>query len=67
MNLHELKKGEVIMVKMEDGKDRGFIFDHLDGMYSYSTDVYGNVIHLSRFTPLKKWEKGDAWIIDETS
>jgi hypothetical protein len=25
-------------------------FDHIDGMYSYCTDIFGNVIHLAAWT-----------------
>lgn len=40
--------------------DRVFIFDHLDGMYSYSynKDNREEVIHLGTFTPLVKFKDG---------
>jgi len=27
-------------------------FDHLDGMYSYCTNMFGDVCHLAAFTPV---------------
>lgn len=61
IELHELKKGDTILTyvhrgdsKVKDGGKEVLTFDHLDGMYSYCTLPDGNVMHLSRSTPLRK-------------
>lgn len=54
--LHEIPKGSTIKTTLNSGKETTVTFHHLDGMYSYCTLNDGdpdNVIHLSRFTPLK--------------
>ena len=58
MKLYDLRKGDKISV---DGDL--VTFDHLDGMYSYCTLENGDVVHLSRFTPIKKIN--DIYEIDE--
>lgn len=62
IELQDLKKGDKIKepVYNETGKIGTWIrFDHCDGLYSFcvledAKPGVANVIHLSRFTPLKK-------------
>lgn len=49
IRLYELHKGDIIKIDNEE-----FIFEHLDGMYSYCTDKVGNVVNISAYTPLVK-------------
>ncbi len=53
MKLYDIPKNSKIMCECSDGSTY-IIFDHLDGMYSYSTTEKGGLIHLSGATPLKK-------------
>lgn len=64
MKLHEIKKGSKLKLETDKGWEI-FIFDHLDGMYSYcySKVSKDKVIHLSASTPLKKEE--DYYLIEE--
>jgi hypothetical protein len=63
--LHEIPLRSKIYDLEPDGDKEGVvILDHLDGMYSYCY-VQGEpdkILHLYRFTPLKK--KGDGFVID---
>lgn len=34
----------------EDPSDEEFLFDHVDGMYSFCTDKHNNIIHFAAFT-----------------
>ena len=42
----KLNKGDKIYADLDDGSDY-LVFDHLDGMYSYSETQKGGVIHLN--------------------
>lgn len=58
MKLYEIEKGSKIYADCSDGS-RYFVFDHLDGMYSYCIpEVSDTPIHLSASTPLKKFKDG---------
>lgn len=53
MKLYEISKKNVL-VKYTDGKDsKPFLFHHLDGMYSYCTDLHGNVFHPAAWTDVE--------------
>ena len=62
MKLHEIPKQSKIFCEVSDGS-KYVIFDHLDGMYSYCKSEKGDILHLSRFTPLIEVEGG--YKIDE--
>jgi hypothetical protein len=47
MKLYEVPKNTYIKIV---GIDEYYYFDHVDGMYSYCTDIDGNIIHLSAST-----------------
>jgi len=63
MKLYELAKRDVLVklvgktnipplsLGLEEGEV--FLFHHLDGMYSYSTDKYGNVLHPAAWTDVE--------------
>lgn len=63
IKLHEIKKGSKIRLETEDKGMETFIFDHIDGMYSYcySESDKKRIIHLSVSTPLIK--KGNYYLI----
>lgn len=68
MKLYELPKGESIIVRAaDDGREIAVTFHHIDGAYSYCTDVHGNVYHLSASTPLKPYSKGTGWEIAQSN
>lgn len=54
--LYQLKRGDKIWAHTSRVKNKTEVvtFDHTDGMYSYNTLPDGEVVHLSRFTPLTK-------------
>jgi hypothetical protein len=54
--LYQLKRGDKIWAHTSRVKNKTeeVTFDHTDGMYSYNTLPDGEVVHLSRFTPLTK-------------
>ena len=53
MKLYEIPMGSKINCKLSDGSSY-FIFDHIDGMYSFCISENGNVLHLSASTDLEK-------------
>ncbi len=57
MKLYEIEKESKIYEECSDGSDH-FIFNHLDGMYSYCTTEKGGVVHLAGATPLVKYKDG---------
>jgi hypothetical protein len=57
MKLYEISRGSKIYNKCSDGS-KWFIFDHIDGMYSYCVTEKGGVVHLSAVAPLKKFKDG---------
>lgn len=57
ITLQDIEKDSKIYCKISDGSSY-IIFHHCDGMYSYCTTELGGVIHLGRFTNLKKFKKG---------
>jgi len=57
LELKDIPKESKIFCEVSDGST--FVtFNHLDGMYSYCTTEKGDIVHLSRFTPLEKVEGG---------
>jgi len=38
-----------------------YFFDHLDGMYSYCTDKYGNIVHLAAYIDVIVVDKPENW------
>lgn len=64
IELHQIPRGSRIKVALNSGRECFIQFLHLDGLYSYCVLEDGdpdNVVHLSRFTPLKKVE--DYYVI----
>lgn len=57
MKLYDIPKQSKIYEECSDGS-KHFIFDHLDGMYSYCITEKGGIVHLARFTPLEKYKDG---------
>ena len=57
MKLYEVPRDTWVMLNEEDGDYHIFKFHHIDGMYSYCTDQYGNVCHY------KAWS--DVTILDD--
>ena len=57
MELWEIPRGSKIYEECSDGS-KYIEFGHTDGMYSYSLTEKGAVVHLSRFTPLERFEDG---------
>jgi len=49
MKLYEVPNDTKIVVPIK-GVDYELMFYHIDGMYSYCTDIEGNVVHLSAWT-----------------
>ena len=57
MELRELQKGDKFRIVGDKRKDV-FIFDHLDGMYSYNVrEKDGKVAHFKQWAPVEKIEK----------
>jgi len=57
MKLYDIPRGSKIYEKCSDGSD-WFIFDHLDGAYSFCKTEEGAIVHLSAAAPLKKYKDG---------
>jgi hypothetical protein len=57
LKLYDIPEKSKIYEKVLDGSSY-FIFDHLDGMYSYCISEKGAVIHLSASAPLRKYKDG---------
>lgn len=46
MKLYECPRGSIVRPKLDIGfEDDHFIFDHIDGMYSYCKTMHGEVFH----------------------
>ena len=62
--LYELRKGDKFVVIDDEIKvpvaravidlTSEYLFGHIDGMYSYSKDLSGNVVHFAAWTNVKK-------------
>lgn len=61
MKLQDIELPAKVYCEVSDGSTY-IIVDHLDGMYSYCTTEKGDIIHLSRSTPLKK--RGEDYEIE---
>ena len=57
MKLYEIPKQSKIYEEVSDGSEY-FVFDHLDGMYSYCVSEKGEVVHLGASTELVEHEDG---------
>ena len=57
VKLYDLPKGTKIYEELSDGSTY-FIFDHIDGMYSYNKTEKGGIIHIKAFAELVKHEDG---------
>lgn len=57
MRLYSIPEKSKIYAEVSDGSTY-FIFDHLDGMYSYCVTEKGNIVHLYRGTQLEKFKDG---------
>jgi len=51
MKLMDLKKRDKVYTTISDGST-WFIFQHIDGLYSYCTTEKGHVVHPSWATPI---------------
>jgi len=66
MKLYELPRGSLFTV--DDGKllnyeaQPVYYFSHIDGMYSYCKDPFGNVIHFSASTPVTPYDPDNSKI-----
>lgn len=49
MKLYDLPRNTKFKLQ-EDPSDEEFLFDHVDGMYSFCKDKHNNVIHFAAFT-----------------
>jgi len=38
-----------------------YFFDHLDGMYSFCRDQYGNIVHLAAYIDVIVVDKPENW------
>lgn len=55
MKLNELQKGDRFTVDIPDAADQVYIFDHLDGMYSYiRVEGSDEITHFKHWTPVIK-------------
>jgi len=62
--LYELNKGDSFTINYDKvdesighipaNKSDVFLFDHIDGMYSYCKDMAGNVVHFAAWTKVIK-------------
>jgi hypothetical protein len=57
MKLYEIPKKSKIYEEVSDGSSY-FIYDHLDGMYSYCVSEKGGVCHLGRMQELVEYKDG---------
>jgi hypothetical protein len=60
MKLYECPRESYIKVD-HDSTGTVYFFDHLDGMYSYCTDKYGNILHLAAYLDVIKVDKPENW------
>lgn len=64
MKLYDLERGVKIKAELSDGSSY-LIFDHVDGMYSYSTTEKGEIIHLSACTDIVEESDGTYKLFEE--
>jgi hypothetical protein len=57
MRLYDIKKGSKIYEECSDGSEY-FVFDHLDGMYSYCKTEKGATVHLAGGASLIPYKDG---------
>ena len=53
MKLYELPRNSWFTINSDETNVKYFL-DHIDGMYSYCTDVKGNVLHFAAWTEVAK-------------
>lgn len=51
MKLYELAKRKIWVREVDTGLE--FLFDHIDGMYSFCKDRDGNIIHPAAWTEVE--------------
>ena len=60
MKLYECPRKSYIKID-HDSSQTIYLFDHLDGMYSYCIDKYGNIIHLAAYIDVTVVDKPKNW------
>ena len=64
IRLYEIPKNSKIYIFNPNSKEHTlFIFEHIDGMYSYCTNGKGCILHLLASTPLEEYLDGYRIII----
>ena len=59
IRLYEIPKNSKIYIFNPNSKEHTlFIFEHIDGMYSYCTNGKGCILHLLASTPLEEYKNG---------
>jgi len=66
MKLYEIPNKSKIYEKVSDGS-KYFIYDHLDGMYSYCISEKGGICHLGISTELVEYKDGYKFKVLKTN